>query len=151
MTEDEVFDFGFMLEEKGLSHSEIDDILEHHGVKGQRWGVLRGKDGVRPIARSLNNSRFGKNSQNRVDQFNKGASKSGQSEHDRFVAKANVRRSVASGVVGLGATFIATKYLGKSVPLPFAAIAGLAAGSATQHGVFSFLKKDFNRTLSSIK
>lgn len=30
---------GLMLEEKGLTHSEIDAWFEHHGVKGQQWGV----------------------------------------------------------------------------------------------------------------
>jgi len=30
---------GTMLEEKGLSHSEIDAYFEHHGVKGMKWGI----------------------------------------------------------------------------------------------------------------
>lgn len=33
---------GDMLEDKGLSHSEIDDyFLEHYGVQGMKWGARR--------------------------------------------------------------------------------------------------------------
>ena len=46
----------------------IDNILEHHGVKGQKWGVRRNSStGVRPIARTLNDSRFGQNSIRRAE------------------------------------------------------------------------------------
>lgn len=27
---------------------EVNDFLEHYGVRGQKWGVRRGRDGVRP-------------------------------------------------------------------------------------------------------
>lgn len=37
----EILELGFMLEAKGLSHSQIDRFFEHHGVKGQKWGVIR--------------------------------------------------------------------------------------------------------------
>ena len=48
----------------------VDDFLEHVGVKGMKWGVRRGSDGVRPIARTLNDSSFGKFAQKNVDRHN---------------------------------------------------------------------------------
>ena len=44
MTETDILEIGLMLEEKGLSHSEIDSYFEHHGVKGQKWGVRRARN-----------------------------------------------------------------------------------------------------------
>lgn len=38
-TEDDIHNLGLMLEEKGLSHSQIDSYFEHHGVKGMHWGI----------------------------------------------------------------------------------------------------------------
>lgn len=32
---------GIFLEHQGLSDEAIDDFFEHHGVKGQKWGVRR--------------------------------------------------------------------------------------------------------------
>jgi len=40
-TEADIDTVGHMLEEKGLSHSQIDSYFEHHGVKGMKWGVRR--------------------------------------------------------------------------------------------------------------
>ena len=34
-------EIGEYLEHRGLSDDEIDDFFEHHGVKGQKWGVRR--------------------------------------------------------------------------------------------------------------
>ena len=42
-TEEEIDDVGTMLEDKGLSHSEIDAYFEHAGVKGMKWGQRRTK------------------------------------------------------------------------------------------------------------
>ena len=40
---------------------ELEDFLEHHGIKGQRWGIRRDpKTGIRPIAKTLDKSRFGR-------------------------------------------------------------------------------------------
>jgi hypothetical protein len=41
VNDDEIYSVGMMLEEKGLSHSQIDAYFEHHGVKGMRWGERR--------------------------------------------------------------------------------------------------------------
>ena len=49
MTDDDILEIGTMLEEKGLSHAEIDSYFEHHGVKGQKWGIRNAKQ--RRIAR----------------------------------------------------------------------------------------------------
>lgn len=53
-----------------VSEKEFEDFLEHVGVKGMKWGVRRGSDGVRPIARTLNNSAFGRTAQKNVDRHN---------------------------------------------------------------------------------
>lgn len=40
---------------------DIIEFLEHHGVRGQKWGIRRDRrTGVRPIARTLNDSAFGR-------------------------------------------------------------------------------------------
>lgn len=41
MTDEEIDELGLMLEDKGLSHSEIDVFFEHHGVKGMHWGIRK--------------------------------------------------------------------------------------------------------------
>lgn len=44
MTPENIDDIGFMLEEKGMSHSQIDMyFLNHHGLKGMKWNVRRQK------------------------------------------------------------------------------------------------------------
>jgi len=43
-TEEQIDAIGLMLEEKGLSHSQIDEYFEHHGVIGMKWGFRKGKD-----------------------------------------------------------------------------------------------------------
>lgn len=41
-TDEEINIIGGALEEKGLSHSQIDEhFLEHYGVKGMKWGQRR--------------------------------------------------------------------------------------------------------------
>lgn len=37
-TQEEIW-LGEMMEAQGLSHSQIDEYFEHHGVKGQKWGI----------------------------------------------------------------------------------------------------------------
>jgi hypothetical protein len=40
-------------------NEELEAFLEHHGIKGQRWGIKRNpKTGVRPLAKTFNN-KFG--------------------------------------------------------------------------------------------
>lgn len=43
MTDEEIDELGFMLEDKGMSHADIDAYFEHAGKKGMKWGVRRGK------------------------------------------------------------------------------------------------------------
>ena len=42
-TDKQIDAIGLMLEEKGLTHSEIDAYFEHHGKKGMKWGIRKGK------------------------------------------------------------------------------------------------------------
>ena len=57
LTEDQIYVVGFMLEDEGLTHSEIDQVfLSHFGVKGMKWGVSRsgGKAAAGRTARGYN-------------------------------------------------------------------------------------------------
>ena len=38
-----VEELGTYLEHQGLSDDEIDAVLEHYGVKGQKWGIRRNR------------------------------------------------------------------------------------------------------------
>lgn len=42
-TEEQIDTIGLMLEEKGLTHSQINDHFEHHGVRGMKWGQRHSK------------------------------------------------------------------------------------------------------------
>lgn len=42
-TDEQIDAIGLMLEEKGLTHSEIDAYFEHHGKIGMKWGIRKGK------------------------------------------------------------------------------------------------------------
>jgi len=42
-TEEQIDAIGLMLEEKGLSHAQIDEYFEHFGVVGMKWGIRKGK------------------------------------------------------------------------------------------------------------
>lgn len=42
-TDEQIDKIGSMLEDKGLTHSEIDTYFEHRGVKGMKWGIRKGK------------------------------------------------------------------------------------------------------------
>lgn len=55
---------------------DVDDFLAHYGVKGQKWGVRRDpQTGVRPIARTLDRSKFGQKAHSNAN------------KHDARVAK----------------------------------------------------------------
>ena len=64
----------------------MDEVLEHHGVKGQKWGVRRNeKTGARPIAVTLNNSKFGQKSIARAEKHGQKV----QTKVDKKAAKAD--------------------------------------------------------------
>lgn len=61
----------------------IQEFLDHHGVKGQKWGVRRNPTtGVRPLANTLDKSKFGKaanaNAQRSMSRSDKRADKKWQ-------------------------------------------------------------------------
>lgn len=60
LSDDEILEIGFALEEGGFSHSDIDDYLEHHGVKGMKWGQRKAAKAVsKAKSRSAKVDRFG--------------------------------------------------------------------------------------------
>lgn len=54
-----------------LSHKGMtDEELSHYGVKGMRWGVRRnGETGIRPIAQTLNDSKFGQKANANAEKY----------------------------------------------------------------------------------
>ena len=44
---------------------DVEELI-HYGKKGMKWGVRRGSDGVRPIARTMNESKMGKKQNKRA-------------------------------------------------------------------------------------
>lgn len=75
--------------------AEVEEYLDHHGIKGMKWGVRRDpKTGVRPAAQALNNSAFGRSSQRNVDRHdtrvsNRSAKKAAQQERADWLKKSN--------------------------------------------------------------
>lgn len=118
-----------------LGHSmDINSFLEHHGIKGQKWGIRRDpKTGIRPIATTLNKNSFGIASKRNVDRHNK--------------RSPETKRKIASAAVGVGAAFVTANIItGTTLNLPLAAIAGSAAGVAGYKFTKNALEKDHNKT-----
>lgn len=54
---------------------DIEEFLAHHGVKGQKWGIRRDpRTGIRPIASTLDKSRFGRLAKANADRHNRNQS-----------------------------------------------------------------------------
>lgn len=50
----------------------VDDFIAHYGKRGMKWGVRRDPvTGIRPIAQTLNDSKFGKAAQKNVNRHDK--------------------------------------------------------------------------------
>lgn len=108
----------------GLS---VGDFLEHYGVMGMHWGIRKDANGVRPLAKSLDESKFGQHVKNRQAKQAKkqranrssvtrtGVNKKGQAP----LTRGQVHRRVAAGVI------IAPVAVGMALPL------GLVTGTAT--------------------
>lgn len=92
-----------------ITDEEIGSFLEHHGVRGMKWGVRRNKQtGVRPIAKTLNDSRLGKLSKRNVDRHNRQKSQ----------GKVSTSEKIAVGLaVGLGVA-ATTAILAKRAHVP---------------------------------
>ena len=73
MNESDIQMFGTMLEQKGLTHAEIDVWFEHQGVKGMKWGVRRAEARAEKGPDRFGN-RHNKSAQRRVDRVSRVAS-----------------------------------------------------------------------------
>jgi hypothetical protein len=94
-----VDEIGTYLEHLGLNDVEIDDFFEHHGVKGQRWGVRRQK---RPMTPTEAKYKLEKQSIKNEYKLNKKDIKVGQKNEQakrRLIVGAGV---VATGLVAYG-------------------------------------------------
>jgi hypothetical protein len=112
---------GKQLEDRGLTDEQIDEFLEHHGVKGQKWGVRRATKlqsmSKQTVERNLNVQR-----------------KVG---------------TVGAAYVGAKATGLVLAAIGASpaVGVAGAAAVGLSAGFSVHH----ILQKHGAKTLSQLK
>lgn len=60
LTDEDILEIGFALEEGGFTHAQIDGYLEHYGVKGMKWGQRRAAKAVAVAkVRSQKQDRFG--------------------------------------------------------------------------------------------
>jgi hypothetical protein len=98
---------GKQLEDRGLTHEEIDEFFAHHGVLGQKWGVRR-KGGPSTSKRGAK-----------------------QELVNQLVRDQNVKRRVATG-----AAFIASHYVAKRIGLSTPkTVAATIAGTMTVHSM----------------
>lgn len=68
--------------------TDVQAFLEHAGVKGMKWGVRRNSNtGVRPIAKTLSNSKFGKLAQRNVDRHNRAKSQRTEKKKTRIAER----------------------------------------------------------------
>lgn len=82
---------GHMLEDKGMTHDDIDLYFEHHGVKGMKWGERHAvKKAARQKNRALNN-------QSRSKDRNEMAARSAKQQASYTAAVDKARGRVASG------------------------------------------------------
>lgn len=97
---------------ENFGHSSTDDLVdeffEHYGVRGMHWGIRRDeKTGVRPLAKTLNDSRLGK-AANRHARNSMGSPsakagrKIGKTIRDHPVATGVGVGAAAVGAVGVG-------------------------------------------------
>lgn len=125
---------------------DLEAFLAHHGVKGQRWGVRRDpKTGIRPIAKTLNDSSFGRATQRNIDRHNKAQS-------IRSNTKLTGAEKVAVGASVVGTYLLTAPTLASLTLNPFIGVAGggLAAGTVGTL-VETHLKKNKNINLSQLK
>lgn len=85
LTDEQINAIGFALEDEGFSHSDIDEYLEHHGVKGMKWGTRRAQK------KAANQTRL--NSMTPV-------------QRQAHLTKVNRRKSIGKAAIGIGAALV---------------------------------------------
>lgn len=80
-----------------IDEEDYVDYIEHVGVKGMKWGVRRNpKTGIRPIAKTLNDSRFGRAAQKNVDRHDRRVANKGGKSHAEAVGRGAATASKAT-------------------------------------------------------
>lgn len=64
--------------------ADVQAFLEHSGVKGMKWGIRKGPDGVRPAAKALDESWFGRLSKKNTERYVNKKMRKASGEKKRF-------------------------------------------------------------------
>lgn len=115
-------------------HIDEKVYLDHHGVRGQKWGIRRNqKTGIRPIANTLDKSKFGDIANRRVQNHMKNQK---PGNPNKLVSDKRIKVGSAMYGTGLG-MMAATGILAYSKNYPLAAV----AASATTAAGYLFMNK----------
>ncbi len=101
----------------------VEEFLAHYGVLGMHWGVRRNSEtGVRPIAKALNDSKFGKASIANADRYNaRQAAKKSKSTKGLSPGQKKALK-IGGAVLLIGGAAAAAVILAKSGKLPTSSI-----------------------------
>lgn len=138
---------GQMLQEKGLDDSEIETWFEHHGVKGQKWGLRRNRDtGIRPAAQTLNDSKLAKLNEANVNRHN--AKKAAKASRPKLSKGGKL---LVGGVAVVGFAFAEKAVFKRTLNQKAGVVAGGVAAIAGGKFVANLLRGGGTKKASEIK
>lgn len=94
-----VDEIGTYLEHLGLNDVEIDNFFEHHGVKGQRWGVRKQKRPMTPTEAKYKLEKQSIKNEYKLNKKDIKVSQKNEQQKRRLIIGAGV---VATGLVAYG-------------------------------------------------